>query len=318
MTPEFVKLTLEMTVEDAIEEIRKNGEDAETINVLYVTDDKKILKGVLTIKELLLSKKSSKLKDLITENVIAASTSMDQEKIASIFSKYDFLALPVVDKENRIVGIVTVDDIIDVIREETTEDFEIMAAITPADEPYLKSNVFTIWKNRVPWLLLLMISATFTGLIINSYEAMLSAALLACVPMIMDTGGNAGSQASVTVIRSLAVGELSTKDYFKVVWKEIRVSILLGITLAVACFLKLILIDRLLFGFVGYDNLTCLVVSLALFITVVLAKIVGCSLPILAKKCHLDPAVVASPFITTIVDATSLILFCLISIAILP
>lgn len=317
MTPEFVRLTLDMTVEDAIEEIRKNGEDAETINVLYVTDSQKVLKGVLTIKELILSKKTAKLKDIVTENVIFATTNMDQEKIASIFSKYDFLALPVVDKENRIVGIVTVDDIIDVIREEATEDFEIMAAITPADEPYIKSSVFSIWKNRIPWLLLLMISATFTGLIINSYEAMLSAALLACVPMIMDTGGNAGSQASVTVIRSLAVGELTTKDYLKVLWKEIRVSILLGLTLAVACFCKLILIDKLIFGFVGYDNLTCFVVSLALFITVVLAKTVGCSLPILAKKCHLDPAVVASPFITTIVDATSLILFCLISIAIL-
>jgi len=320
MTAEFVQLDIDMTVDDAIEEVRKQGEEAETINVLYVTDSKRVLKGVITIKELLLAKKKTKLEDLITDNLIVATTSMDQEKIATIFSKYDFLALPVVDKENRIVGIVTVDDVIDVIREETTEDFERMAAIRPTDGPYLKSSVFEIWKNRIPWLLVLMISATFTGLILNSYESALSGistALVACVPMIMDTGGNAGAQVSVTVIRALAIGELSTKDFLKVAWKEFRASILLGLSLAVVCFGKLMLIDNLLFGFAGYTPIRCFVVSIALMLTVVIAKFVGCMLPLLAKKCHLDPAVVASPFITTIVDATSLILYCMLAVSIL-
>ncbi len=320
MTPEFVSLPINSTTEEALDEIRKQGEEAETINVLYVVDDKKTLKGVLTIKELLLAKKGSKLKDIINDNVVATTTDMDQEKIATIFSKYDFLALPVVDKENRIVGIVTVDDIIDVIKEETTEDFEKMAAITPTNKQYLKTSVFSIWKNRIPWLMLLMISATFTGLILNTYEEHLSAistALVACVPMIMDTGGNAGSQASVTVIRAMAVGELTLKDWYRVVWKEIRASFLLGLSLGVVCFGKLLLIDHLIFGFAGYTIMRCFVISIVLMFTVIIAKLVGCTLPMLAKKCHLDPAVVASPFITTIVDATSLILYCLLAIAIL-
>ncbi len=317
MTPEFLRLEVDMTVDEAFDSIRQKGEDVETINVLYVTDSKKILKGVLTIKDLLLAKKTEILGNLISGNVVFATTNMDQEHIASIFSKYDFLALPVVDKEGRIVGIVTVDDIIDVIKEETTEDIEKMAAITPTDDPYLKTGVWTIWAKRIPWLMLLMVSATFTGLILNTYEASLSiisGALIACVPMIMDTGGNAGSQASVTVIRALALGELSTRDYLKVFWKELRASILLGLTLGIACFAKLMLIDNLLFGFTDYVPQTCVVISLALMFTVMLAKIVGCSLPLLAKKCHLDPAVVASPFITTIVDATSLILYCLLAL----
>lgn len=317
MTPEFLSLYVDMTVDEAFESIRENGEDVETINVLYITDSKKVLKGVLTIKDLLLSKKTEVLGNLISGNVVAATTNMDQEQIASIFSKYDFLALPVVDKEQRIVGIVTVDDIIDVIKEETTEDIEKMAAITPTDDPYLKTGVWTIWAKRIPWLMLLMVSATFTGLILNTYEASLSiisGALIACVPMIMDTGGNAGSQASVTVIRALALGELSTRDYLKVAWKELRASILLGATLGLACFAKLMLVDNLMFGFTDYIPKTCMVISLALMFTVILAKFVGCSLPLLAKKCHLDPAVVASPFITTIVDATSLILYCVLAI----
>ncbi|MBO4555050.1 MAG: magnesium transporter, partial [Clostridia bacterium] len=222
--------------------------------------------------------------------------------------------------ENRIVGIITVDDALDVIEEEATEDIEKMAAIRPSDKPYLEQSVFRIWLNRVPWLLVLMVSATFTGLIINSYEAKLAAistVLFACVPMLMDTGGNAGSQSSVTVIRALAIGDLVPKDVFKVLWKELRVSVMLGATLAAACFCKLQLIDRLLFRFEGYDVITSLVVSLALFITIVLAKFVGAILPLFAKKIKLDPAVVASPFITTIVDALSLIIYCSISIAIL-
>ena len=320
MTPEFISLHINCTTDEALDEIRKQGEEAETINVLYVVDDKKTLKGVLTIKELLLAKRHIPLSEVITDNVVVATTDMDQEKIATIFSKYDFLALPVVDKENRIVGIVTVDDIIDVIKEEATEDFEKMAAITPTNKAYLKTSVFSIWKNRIPWLMILLISATFTSLILNTYEAQLSAistSLVACVPMIMDTGGNAGSQASVTVIRAMALGELTIKDWYKVVWKEIRASALLGITLGILCFGKLLLIDNLIFGFEGYTVIRCLVVSMVLMCTVIIAKLVGCTLPMLAKVCHLDPAVVASPFITTIVDATSLILYCLLSIAIL-
>ncbi len=320
MTPEFISLQIDITTDEALDEIRRQGEEAETINVLYVVDSKKTLKGVLTIKELLLAKKGAPIKDVITDNVVATTTDMDQEKIATIFSKYDFLALPVVDKENRIVGIVTVDDIIDVIKEEATEDFEKMAAITPTNKPYLKTSVFSIWKNRIPWLMLLLISATFTGLILNVYQEKLSAistALVACVPMIMDTGGNAGSQASVTVIRAMALGELTIKDWYKVVWKELLASALLGLSLAIVCFGKLLLIDHLLFGFEGYTIIRCLVISFVLMFTVIVAKLVGCILPMLAKKCHLDPAVVASPFITTIVDATSLIVYCLVSIAVL-
>ncbi len=320
MTPEFVSLNIDSTTEEALDEIRRQGEDAETINVLYVVDDKKTLKGVLTIKELLLAKKNALLSEILNDNVVVATTNMDQEKIATIFSKYDFLALPVVDKENRIVGIVTVDDIIDVIKEEATEDFEKMAAITPTNKPYLKTSVFSIWKNRIPWLMLLMISATFTGLILNVYQDKLSAistALVACVPMIMDTGGNAGSQASVTVIRAMALGELTIKDWYKVIWKEIRASALLGLTLGIVCFGKLLLIDHLIFGFEGYTVIRCFVISMVLAFTVIIAKLVGCTLPMLAKKCHLDPAVVASPFITTIVDATALILYCVLAIAIL-
>lgn len=320
MTPEFISLSIDETTDEALDEIRQQGEEAETINVLYVVDDKKTLKGVLTIKELLLAKKNIPLKEIVNDNVISATTNMDQEKIATIFSKYDFLALPVVDKENRIVGIVTVDDIIDVIKEEATEDFEKIAAIRPTNKPYLKTSVFSIWKNRIPWLMLLMISATFTGLILNIYQEKLSAistALVACVPMIMDTGGNAGSQASVTVIRAMALGELTVKDWYKVVLKEMIASALLGVTLGVVCFGKLLLIDNLIFGFEGYTVIRCLVVSMVLMFTVIIAKLVGCILPMLAKKCHLDPAVVASPFITTIVDATALIVYCLLAIAIL-
>jgi magnesium transporter len=254
------------------------------------------------------------------ENVIYALTTDDKEEVARTISDYGFLALPIVDHETRIVGIVTVDDAIDVLEEENTEDIAKMAATTPSDKPYLKTSVFSIWKNRIPWLLVLMVSATFTGLILNTYEGRLNAissALFACVPMLMDTGGNSGAQASVTIIRSLALGEVRSRDLLKVLWKELRPSVLLGLTLGLACFAKLMLIDNLLFGFDGYTPLRCLVVSLSLFITVVIAKIVGCSLPILAKKCKLDPAVVASPFITTIMDALALILYCSLAVWIL-
>ena len=320
MTIEFVSFTPEMTVEAAFDRIRSTAIDKETIYTCYVTDSANKLVGMVTAKDLLLAKKSALISDIMEDNVIYSHTLDDKEDVARKISDYGFLAIPVTDNERRLVGIVTVDDAIDVLQEENTEDIARMAAILPETKPYLKTSVFSIWKHRVPWLLILMISATFTGLIINTFEGRLNAispVLFACVPMLMDTGGNSGSQVSVTVIRALALGELTIKDSGRVLWKEIRASMLLAATLAVACFAKLQLIDRLLFGFEGYTVLLSCIVSLALFCTVVIAKLVGCLLPLLVKACKLDPAAVASPFITTIVDAVSLILFCILSIAIL-
>ena len=320
MTIEFVSFTPEMTVEAAFDRIRSTAIDKETIYTCYVTDNEKKLVGMVTAKDLLLAKKDALISDIMEDNVIYSNTLDDREDVARKISDYGFLAIPVTDNERRLVGIVTIDDAIDVLQEENTEDIARMAAILPETKPYLKTSVFSIWKHRVPWLLILMISATFTGLIINTFEGQLNAispVLFACVPMLMDTGGNSGSQVSVTVIRALALGELTIKDTGKVVWKEIRASMLLAATLSVACFAKLQLIDRLLFGFEGYTVILSLIVSLALFCTVVIAKLVGCLLPLLVKACKLDPAAVASPFITTIVDAVSLILFCMLSIAIL-
>ena len=313
MTVEFVSLTADMTVDESYDKIRKTAIQKETIYTCYVVDKSNYLIGIVTAKDLLLAKKDQKIGDIMETNVVYAHTTDDRETTARLLTEYGFLAIPVVDDELRLVGIVTVDDAIDVLREENTEDIAKMAAVKPSDKPYIKTSVWQIWRNRLPWLLVLMISATFTGLILNTYEhklAIISSVLFACVPMIMDTGGNAGSQASVTVIRSLALNELSTKDVFRVLWKELRVSFLLGASLAVACFGKLLLIDNLLFGYKDYTPFTCCVVSIALFCTVVIAKMVGCMLPLLAKKVKLDPAVVASPFITTIVDALSLILYC--------
>ncbi len=320
MTVEYVSLKKQWTVKQCFDHIRKEAVDKETIYNCYVTDETRKLIGVVTVKTLLLNDYDTVIENIMETDVISADTYADQEYVASLLSKYDLTAVPIVDQESRIVGIITVDDALDVIEEEATEDIAKMAAIRPSDKPYLEQSVWQIWLNRVPWLLILMVSATFTGLIINTYEAKLAAistVLFACVPMLMDTGGNAGSQSSVTVIRALAIGDLVPKDVFKVIWKELRVSVLLGATLAVACFAKLQLIDRLLFRFEGYDVITSAVVALALFITIVLAKFVGCILPIFAKRIKLDPAVVASPFITTIVDALSLIIYCTISIAIL-
>ncbi len=317
MTIEFVRFLPEMTVEEAFSRIRAQAIDKETIYTCYVTDRENKLIGLVTAKDLMLSDMQAKISDIMEDNVIYVHTLDDKEEVARTISDYGFLAIPVVDEERRLVGIVTVDDAIDVIEEENTEDIEAMAGVLHESKPYLKTGVFTIWKNRVPWLLILLISATFTGLILNNFESLLSTAMLACVPMLMDTGGNSGSQASVTVIRALALGELSTKDSGRVLWKEFRVSLLLAATLAVACFAKLQLIDRLLFGFEGYTVVPCLVVSLALFCTVIMAKFVGCMLPLLVKKCRLDPAAVASPFITTIVDALSLLIFCGLSVLIL-
>ncbi len=317
MTIEFVSLRPTMTVEDAFERIRRTAIDKETIYTCYVTDPTNKILGLVTAKDLMLAPKNALVSDIMEENVISAYTEDDKEEVARTISDYGFLALPIVDREMRLVGIVTVDDAMDVLQEENTEDIAKMAAITPTDKPYLKTGVFTLWKTRVLWLLILMLGATFTGLILNSYEAQLSTCLVACVPMIMGTGGNSGSQASVTVIRALSIGEIETKDVGRVILKELCTALLLGLTLAVACFLKLIFLDGMLLGFEGYTWQVSLVVSLALFGTVILAKFVGAVLPILAKLCRLDPAVVANPFITTIVDAVSVILFCYLSIGIL-
>lgn len=320
MTVEYVSLRKQWTVKQCFDRIRKIALDKETIYNCYVTDDKRKLIGSVTVKDLLLHDYETPISQFMETEVISAEATDDEELVAQLISKYDLSAMPIVDSENRMLGIVTVDDVLDVMEQEATEDISIMAAVTPSTDTYLEQSVWQIWKNRIPWLLILMISATFTGLIINSFEQRLNAlstALFACIPMLMDTGGNAGSQASVTVIRGLALGEIRPKDTWKVMWKELRVSLMLAACLSVVCFGKLYLLDGMAFGF-DYKWYICLAVSLALFATIVLAKFVGCLMPILAKMCKLDPAVVASPFITTIVDALSLIIFCFISLAIVP
>ncbi len=320
MTTEYLDLKLGMTVNQALERIRKIGDYKETVNCCYILDSTKRLVGVLSIKELLLAMPDIVVDSIMNTNVIFVFTHTDREEVSSVIKKYDLLTIPVIDEEKRMVGIITIDDIIDVIDNEATEDIQKMAAITPSDTPYLKTSVWRLWLNRVPWLLLLMISATFTGLIINANEETLNLPvvgiiLTGCIPMIMDTGGNAGSQSSVTVIRSIALGEISLKDIFRVIWKELRVAILLGMTLMLACFCKLMLIDRLYYIDNGF--IVALVICATVFLTILIAKFIGCVLPLLAKACHLDPAVVASPFITTIVDAVSLSIYCSLSILIL-
>ena len=320
MTVEYVSLREHWTVKDCFDRIRKIALDKETIYNCYVTDDKRKLIGTVTVKDLLLHDYDTAISQFMVKEVISAEATDDKENIAQLISKYDLSALPIVDSENRMVGIVTVDDVLDVMEEEATEDISKMAAVTPSTDTYMEQSVWQIWKNRIPWLLILMISATFTGLIINTFEGKLNALsplLFACIPMLMDTGGNAGSQASVTVIRGLALDEIHPRDALKVLWKELRVSILLATCLSAVCFGKLYLLDGLAFGY-PYTCYICPAVSMSLFATVIIAKIVGCMMPIFAKVCRLDPAVVASPFITTIVDALSLIIFCLISMAILP
>ena len=314
MTIEFVSLRPKMTVDDAFERIRRTAIDKETIYTCYVVDDTNKLLGLVTAKDLMLSQKTALIEEIMNDNVIYAHTEEDKEQVARTISDYGFLALPIVDREMRLVGIVTVDDAMTVLQEENTEDIAKMAAITPTDRPYLKTGVFTLWKTRVFWLLVLMLGSTFTSLILNRYEAMLFPCLVACVPMIMGTGGNSGSQASVTVIRALSIGEIDSRDIGKVIWKELRASLLLGVTLAAVCFVKLIFLDGMLLGIEGYTPLVCLIVSLALLCAVVAAKLVGAILPILAKLLHLDPAVVANPFITTIVDAVSVLLLCGLSL----
>lgn len=318
LTTEFVDLKASMTVSKAFDYIRSYGPDKETIYTCYVTDNDRHLEGVVTVKELLLAKADDIVGDLMETNVISAVTTDDQEEVAATFAKYDFIALPVVDKENRLVGIITVDDVVDIMREETTEDIEKMAAIVPGDKEYLKTGVFETFKKRIPWLLLLMISATFTGMIITSFEKALagSIVLTAFIPMLMDTGGNSGSQSSVTIIRSLALGDISFSDVWRVIFKELRVAIICGIVLSTANFAKILLIDNLLLG----SNISlsvAAVVCITLLVTVVVAKIIGCTLPLVAKKIGFDPAVMASPFITTLVDAISLVFYFQIASSIL-
>ena len=310
MTTEFVTLRPKMTVEDAIKRIRRTGIDKETINNCYVTEDKTLI-GMISIRTLLLAEDDEIVSDIMETNVISVSTLTDQEEVAQMFSRYGFLALPVVDQENRLVGITTFDDAIDVMEEEATEDIEKMAAILPSDKEYLRTSVWAIWRNCIPWLLLLMISSTFTGIIINSFETALAAqvALVGFIPMLMDTGGNSGSQSSVTVIRGISLGEIEFRDLPLILWKEIRVAVLCGVCLAAGCFLKILLVDRLLLGNTDITVMVSLVVCIAMAITVLAAKIVGCALPLLASKVGFDPAVMASPFITTIVDALSLLVY---------
>lgn len=312
MTTEFVSLRVKMTAAEALAKIRKQALDKETIYTCYVTDDSKHLLGIVTAKDLILHNPEDIVGDFMEENFVFSTTKTDKEEVSQLLSKYDLLAIPIVDNENRINGIVTVDDAIDVIQEEAAEDISKMAAISPNNKPYLQTSVFKLFSSRIPWLLLLLLSATFTGLIINIYESTLnslSPLLFACIPMLMGAGGNAGSQASVTIIQSIALNEVSFRDLFKVLWKEIRISIVVAFVLSVACFGKLLLIDNLIFGY-DYSVKISLVVSLALFATICISKIIGAFLPMLAKKCKLDPAVVASPFITTLVDIISLIIYC--------
>ena len=312
MTTEYASLPPSMTVGEAILRIRRQGVDKETIYTCYVTAPDRTLIGLVTVKDLLLAEDDEdKIEDLMITNLICVTTQTDQEEVARMFSKYNFLALPVVDGENRMVGIVTFDDAMDVMEEEATEDMEIMAAMTPSEKTYLKSTPFDLFRHRIPWLMLLMVSATFTGMIITSFEEALALlpALTAFIPMLMDTGGNCGSQSSVTVIRALSLDELKFTDIFRVIWKEARTAVLCGATLAAVCFLKILLVDRLLMGNTSINLLVDGVVSLTLCVTVVIAKFVGCSLPLLAKRLGFDPAVMASPFITTIVDALSLLVY---------
>lgn len=320
MTPEFVDLKKDMTVEDAFKRIRRTGVDKETIYTCYVTDDSRHLLGVTTVKELLLHDYEDIVEDFMETNVIYVNTLDDQELATQQFDKYNFLALPVVDMEERLVGIITVDDAMDVLQEENTEDIQKMNAILPTEKTYLKTSVFETWKSRFPWLLLLMVSATFTGSIITGFEDKLAAMtiLTAFIPMLMDTGGNSGGQASVTVIRAISLAEIQFKDYFKVVWKELRVGFLCGLSLAIVNFAKIWLVDHIAFHNNEITLIVDIAICLTLLIEIIFAKFIGCTLPILAKKLGFDPAVMSSPFITTIVDAVSLLVYFGIATAIIP
>ena len=320
MTTEYVSLRPNMTVEEAILRIRRTGIDKETIYTCYVTRGHKLI-GLVTVKDLLLCEDDeATIESIMQEHVISVNTLDDQEQVAQMFSKYNFLALPVVDTENRLVGIITFDDAMDVMEDETTEDMEKMAAMLPSEHPYMRSSPFEIWKNRIPWLLLLMVSATLTGLVITKFEDALGIlpCLTAFIPMLMDTGGNAGSQACVSIIRGISLNEIEFGDLFHVVWKEIRVAVLCGVCLAAACFGKIMLVDHLLLQNTSVTTTVALVVCISMAMTVFLAKVVGSVLPLLAKKIGLDPAVMASPLITTIVDFLSLMAYFSVAVALLP
>ena len=304
MTVEYLDFKEDLTIKEALKKIRNEYDEKETINICYVIDNKRKLIGKVTLKDLVINSDDKLIKDIMIDDIRSVNTLMDQEEVAKIIQDYDITAIPVVDSEQKLVGIITIDDVIDIIEEEATEDIEKMAAITPTEKSYLKLSIFDIWKSRIPWLLLLMISATFTGKIIQHYESALAACVIltSFIPMLMDSGGNAGGQASVTIIRALSLNDVEFGDIFRVIWKELRASILIGITLSLANFAKLMLIDKVTLQ-------VALVVCLTLVLVVMIAKIIGCTLPILAKKIGFDPAVMASPFITTIVDAVSLFIY---------
>lgn len=304
MNIDFFDLKADLTIEEAISKLRREGKEKESIDTCFVLDKNRQLVGTIELRELLFNPSDIKIEEIMDDRIICTHTLEDQEEVAKQFSKYDLTLMPVVDREERLVGVITIDDVIDVIEEETTEDIEKMAGINPTDKPYMKTGIFETYKKRMPWLLILMFSATFTGTIIQSYQDALATyvVLTAFIPMFMNTGGNAGNQTSVTVIRGISLNEIEFSDLFKIMWKEFRIAILAGITLSAANFIKLLVID-------GVSIPVAAVVSLTLIVTVTFAKIVGCMLPILAKKIGLDPAVMASPFITTIVDAISLITY---------
>ena len=320
MTTEYVSLRPAMTVGESILRIRRQGIDKETIYLCYVTGQDRTLLGLVSVRDLLLAEDDDvQIQDIMLTNLIYVTTQTDQEEVARMFSKYNFLALPVVDTEHRMVGIVTFDDAMDVMEEETTEDIELMHGMTPSEKPYMRSTPLDLFKNRIPWLMLLMVSATFTGMIITSFEDALAVqvALTSYIPMLMGTGGNSGSQTSVTVIRALSLGELKFRDLGTVLWKELRTAVICGVTLAAACFVKIWLVDRTLLGNENITVMVDLVVCVALCVTVIMAKAVGCLLPMAAKALKLDPAVMAGPFISTIVDALSLLAYFLFAQSIL-
>lgn len=304
MTAEYVGLKKHMTVEQSFAYIRHHGVDSETIYTCYVMDEKRQLEGVVTVKDLLMNPYETRVEEIMDTHVIKVVTSEDQEEVVEMMNKYDLLSIPVVDSEDRLVGIITVDDVMDVMEEEATEDFEKMAAMLPSEKPYLKTSVFQLAKNRIPWLLILMLSSTITGGILVKYENAFSAIplLVSFIPMLMDTGGNCGSQSSTMIIRGMAVGEIEPSDILKVLWKEIRVGMMVGVVLAIVNFV------RLMIQYPG-NTMICLTVVLSVFCTVVVAKSIGCSLPVGAKALKLDPAIMASPMITTIVDAVSLMVY---------
>ena len=318
MTTEYVRFTGDMTVADALLHIRRVAIDKETIYTCYVTGRDKRLLGIVSAKDLLISDPDTHLYSIMDENVIAVHTHDDKEEVAMKLDKYDFLAIPVVDNEERLVGIITVDDALDVIIEESEEDFAKMAAIMPTETPYLKTDVFSLFKSRIPWLLILMISSTLSSAILTGFESALPAVLVLFIPMIMGTGGNSGGQSSVTVTRSISLAEVEFSDLFRVFWKELRVGVLCAGAVGLATFLKVWLVDGLLLGNDSVNLLVSLTVALSLALTIVLAKIIGSTLPLLAKKIGLDPAVMASPLITTLVDAISLIVYLFVAKSILP